>query len=338
MSRRVERFGPLLFFLLFNSCADVKGQQLFEKICVNCHGPYGRGNGPRADTLNPKPADLASEGTQKKTDEELKKIIQNGKPGTAMLPHEFSLEQLESLIRFIRSLASTPLFAKDEEKPAVVDIPVPDSIKDAEEDARRAGWPVEVWRSLRSVVRIKISQEAVLEKNNYFAAGSGTLIGNDLVLTTFHLFPVFAELLLSKSIVIEVYAGDRMIHGFFPDRRYYNPANDLAVVKLKEKINFPPISLARQKPVIGDIFYSLGYAFFDRPTGLSFNFKGDSRLGERRYLVVSRSFEYGYSGAPMLNSKGELVGINSLMTPKGVFGMVIPLEYINTLLESIRRK
>lgn len=332
------KLGLILVVLVFYGCAKPEGQLLFEKMCINCHGPYGRGDGPRANTLSLKPADLASEGTQKKTDEELKKIIQNGKPGTAMLPHEFSPQQLESLLRFIRALASSPLFAKDKENSAVIDVSVPDSIKDAEEDVRRAGWPEEVRRSLRSVLLIKISLAAVLKENNYFAAGSGTLIGNNLVLTTFHLFPVFEELLLNKNLVIDVYAGEQMVKGFFPNNRYYNPAEDLAIVKLKERISFPPIPLARHKPAIGDLFYSLGYAFFDRPTVLDFSFKGDSWFRERRYLVVSRSFEYGYSGAPMLNSKGELVGINSLMSPKGVFGMVIPLEYINKLLEGVPRK
>lgn len=335
---RVKRFGSLLLLLILGGCADSQGQQLFKKMCISCHGSYGRGDGPRANTLNPKPVDLASEGTQKKTDEELKKIIQNGKPETAMPPHEFSSEQLDSLVKFIRTLASASLLAKDQEGSAAVDVSVPDPIKDAEEDVRRAGWPEEVGRSLKSVVRIKVSIEAVLKESNYFSSGSGTLIGDDLVLTTFHLFPVFEELLLSKNLVIDVYAGGQIIKGFFPNSRYYKPASDLAVVKLKERIGFPPVLLAGQKPAIGDLFYSLGYAFFDRPTVLRFSFKGDSWLEERRFLVVSRSFEYGYSGAPMLNSKGELVGIDSLMTPKGVFGLIIPLEYVNKLLEGIRRK
>ncbi len=34
------------------------GKQLFQENCVSCHGQYGAGNGPAADTLNPKPRDL----------------------------------------------------------------------------------------------------------------------------------------------------------------------------------------------------------------------------------------------------------------------------------------
>ncbi len=34
------------------------GKQLFQENCVSCHGQFGTGNGPAADTLNPKPRDL----------------------------------------------------------------------------------------------------------------------------------------------------------------------------------------------------------------------------------------------------------------------------------------
>jgi len=34
------------------------GARLFEENCVSCHGPRGAGDGPSADTLNPKPRDF----------------------------------------------------------------------------------------------------------------------------------------------------------------------------------------------------------------------------------------------------------------------------------------
>ncbi len=36
------------------------GQSLYEKNCATCHGMTGRGDGPAARALNPKPADLAT--------------------------------------------------------------------------------------------------------------------------------------------------------------------------------------------------------------------------------------------------------------------------------------
>ena len=34
------------------------GERLFDENCVSCHGPRGAGDGPSADTLNPKPRDF----------------------------------------------------------------------------------------------------------------------------------------------------------------------------------------------------------------------------------------------------------------------------------------
>jgi mono/diheme cytochrome c family protein len=36
-----------------------KGKEVFQTNCVTCHGPEGKGNGPAAAALNPKPANLS---------------------------------------------------------------------------------------------------------------------------------------------------------------------------------------------------------------------------------------------------------------------------------------
>lgn len=36
------------------------GRYLFEKFCKICHGPQAKGNGLKASSLNPKPADLTT--------------------------------------------------------------------------------------------------------------------------------------------------------------------------------------------------------------------------------------------------------------------------------------
>ena len=55
---------PLLLLMGVVACVQVsmpeapEGQVLFAENCAQCHGPSGRGNGPWAASLNPRPADL----------------------------------------------------------------------------------------------------------------------------------------------------------------------------------------------------------------------------------------------------------------------------------------
>src|SRR6185295_183900 len=55
--------------------ADKKTIEQGEKVakinCVSCHGPLGKGNGPAAIALNPKPADWTSKRVQDEADGEI---------------------------------------------------------------------------------------------------------------------------------------------------------------------------------------------------------------------------------------------------------------------------
>jgi copper transport protein len=60
------------------------GERLFAQNCVVCHGPQGRGDGPQAGTLNPRPPNMAEPHTAYHTDGYLYNAITNGFPGSAM--------------------------------------------------------------------------------------------------------------------------------------------------------------------------------------------------------------------------------------------------------------
>nr|MBI3613654.1 cytochrome c [Nitrospirota bacterium] len=75
--------------------------------CVNCHGAGGRGDGPAGKMLVPPPADLAGPKTKAKSDAELLKTIQEGRPGTAMVPFKGQLteQEIRDLLAYVRSLS-----------------------------------------------------------------------------------------------------------------------------------------------------------------------------------------------------------------------------------------
>ncbi|GKS60248.1 hypothetical protein YTPLAS18_37750 [Nitrospira sp.] len=94
-----------------------RGRVVYDQYCISCHGQTGRGDGTAALTLSPRPASLISASTSAKSDNELLRIIAEGKPHTAMRPWKGTLTEEEqrdvlayirSLVRFVPSLPVEP--------------------------------------------------------------------------------------------------------------------------------------------------------------------------------------------------------------------------------------
>lgn len=94
-----------------------RGQTLYREHCMDCHGATGKGDGPKAPFLSPRPGNLISAATSAKTDKELLRTIAQGKPRTAMpgwndaLPDEDQqavLQYIRSMIQFSRSPIAAP--------------------------------------------------------------------------------------------------------------------------------------------------------------------------------------------------------------------------------------
>ncbi|MGH7236812.1 MAG: c-type cytochrome [Nitrospiraceae bacterium] len=83
-----------------------RGRAIYLDRCAVCHGPQGRGDGPEAPFLSPRPASLISAGTSVKSDAEFLAVIANGKPRTAMpaWKDRLSEEQRREVLAYIRSL------------------------------------------------------------------------------------------------------------------------------------------------------------------------------------------------------------------------------------------
>lgn len=103
-----------------------RGQQLFAQNCVVCHGPQGRGDGPTAPTLNPRPPDMSLPHTAAHSDGYLFNQITNGVPGSAMPAwgEQFSAQDRWNLVNYLR--AFNPLTANGA-APALPGTPAPAS-------------------------------------------------------------------------------------------------------------------------------------------------------------------------------------------------------------------
>lgn len=102
---------------------DVKA--LYDTSCASCHGTDGRGNGPAADALNPKPRDF-TRGTYKfrstasgslPSDGDLYRSIESGLPGTSMLGWKGILTeaQMRALVVYVKQFS--PRFSTEQPSP-----------------------------------------------------------------------------------------------------------------------------------------------------------------------------------------------------------------------------
>jgi len=86
---------------------------MFMTVCATCHGADGTGNGPAAESLDPKPRNYTDAAWQASvTDADLKKIILEGGQAvgkSAMMPAQAQLKDkpdvLNELVMIIRGFA-----------------------------------------------------------------------------------------------------------------------------------------------------------------------------------------------------------------------------------------
>lgn len=82
-----------------------EAKALYKANCGPCHGEKGRGDGPAAPGLNPKPADHTSEGVQKQSDGAIFWKLSEGRAPMPAYKKIFTDQQRWELVAYIRTLA-----------------------------------------------------------------------------------------------------------------------------------------------------------------------------------------------------------------------------------------
>lgn len=107
-------FLSALVFVATNAiAADASaGKAKYQQFCSACHGQQGKGDGPGAASLNPKPQDHTNkEHMSKLTDDYLFKIIKMGGGAVGKSPTmppwggALSDADIKNIVAFIRTLA-----------------------------------------------------------------------------------------------------------------------------------------------------------------------------------------------------------------------------------------
>jgi mono/diheme cytochrome c family protein len=88
-----------------NSSVIADAKALYISYCTPCHGDKGRGDGPAAPGLNPRPADHTSSSVQLESDGSLYWKLSEGKSPMPGYKKILTEQQRWGLINYIRTLA-----------------------------------------------------------------------------------------------------------------------------------------------------------------------------------------------------------------------------------------
>jgi len=90
-----------------NDASLARGQEIYGQMCAMCHGLQGRGDGPLARTMVPRPADFRVHMAEGHTPDQLYDWTSNGVPDTAMqgFADDLSVEDRWNVINYLQTFA-----------------------------------------------------------------------------------------------------------------------------------------------------------------------------------------------------------------------------------------
>ena len=180
--------------------------------------------------------------------------------------------------------------------------------------------------SLVNNVRVAMVEIGSLRRGS----GSGVILHSDGLIVT------NAHVVRGHSPQVTLQDGRRFTSRLLG----YDEENDLAALMVSES-NLPTIEMGdtgNLQP--GDWVFAMGH-----PWGLTDAVTAGVVVGltagrwgrnepKREMIVVDLSLRPGYSGGPLVDSKGRLVGINTMMTGPEV-GLAVPVHVVKRFLKEV---
>jgi cytochrome c6 len=88
--------------LLFAADKNTGGAEIFNQMCVGCHGPDGKSQTDMGKQVQA--ADLTSTAIQKLTDSSLSRVVENGKEKMPAFKDKLSSDEIKSVVAYVRQL------------------------------------------------------------------------------------------------------------------------------------------------------------------------------------------------------------------------------------------
>lgn len=171
--------------------------------------------------------------------------------------------------------------------------------------------------------------------------GSGVIIDpRGYVLTNYHV----VEDAVNIKITTQDEAGNEKT--YMATSVASDPALDIALLKIKEKNSFPYLEMNSEANLkVGNIVVAVGYPFGFKQTvtsGIISALNAQLPVQGKRYehlIQTDAAINPGNSGGPLLNLRGEIIGINTaIASPSGAFagmGFAVPSSAIKPILEDM---
>ena len=154
-----------------------------------------------------------------------------------------------------------------------------------------------------------------------YSQGSGFFIDKNILVTNFHCVAGAERVEFKIAGNEEVYKGAKVVKA--------SDDYDLAIIKTKQDFPFVKVdSLGKEK--VGSKIYAIG-----NPRGLEGTISDGILSGKRdnegiEYLQITAPINSGNSGGPVLNDKGEVIGVSTFTFRNSQnLNFAMPIKYIS---------
>ncbi len=196
---------------------------------------------------------------------------------------------------------------------------------------------------LPAVVSLKVytkDTDAALPKNHPvmpeadrpFVTGSGFIIRADgLTLTNYHVIEDYT------AVEVHLYNGDIATATVIGQ----DPVGDVALLRIATDHPLPIAPLGHSATLqVGELVVAIGSPFgfehtitFGIVSAVQRNFLRSGVVGG--YIQTDASINTGNSGGPLVNMRGEVVGINTATVGRGELGFAIPIDAVKAILPQL---
>lgn len=184
--------------------------------------------------------------------------------------------------------------------------------------------------SLFSEYEQQVFQVQIIEKNSNkkSAIGSGFLIDGGYIVTNYHVVSLFIN--APNQYRVELLANDKS--HLTANLVNFDVVNDLAILSAKPNTE-QALVLATKTPRQGEAIYSIGNPHDYGMIVVPGTYNGITAHSFYQRIHFTGSINPGMSGGPVLNSQGEVIGVN-VATAGNQLGFLVPLDKLVNLVSN----